>query len=344
MFTFTAVPALWALLTSICAASPVPNPKVEVTSIKQVFEKRSESGPKIGGANFPDPAIINVSNAWYAFATRTIGSSIHIQVAKSTDFSSWALVYNSDGTQYDALPNLPAWVDSSSPNTWAPDIVQLDDGTFVMYFSATTTSDTAKHCVGAATSSNVEGPYTATSDTALICPLSQGGAIDAAGYNDNESRYIVYKVDGNSIGHGGACGNDVSPYVATPLILQPVASDGVTLQGTATTLLNNDGASDQGIVEAPSLVKSGSTYILFFSSGCYMTGNYNVDYATASSITGTYTRASSPLFETGVDGLTAPGGADIWTDAKHLVFHANYGSGRAMYQAIVSVSGTTASA
>ncbi|KAK4540973.1 hypothetical protein LTR36_008481 [Oleoguttula mirabilis] len=216
-----------------------------------------------------------------------------------------------------------------------------DDGSFVMYYSASTTSDTSKHCVGAATASTVTGPYTAVGSSALICPLSQGGAIDAAGYDDNGERYIVYKVDGNSIGHGGAC---VSPYVATPLILQPVASDGHTLQGSATTLLNNNGASDEGIVEAPSLVKSGSTYVLFFSSGCYTTGAYNVNYATASSITGGYTRAASPLFATGTDGLTAPGGPDIYKDGEHLLFHADDGSGRALYQAVVTISGTEVTA
>ena len=81
-----------------------------------------------------------------------------------------------------------------------------------MYYSATTASDTAKHCVGAATSKTVTGPYTPVGSTALICPLSQGGAIDASGYNDNGSRYIVYKIDGNSIGNGGACGNDGRTY------------------------------------------------------------------------------------------------------------------------------------
>lgn len=86
--------------------------------------------------------------------------------------------------------------------------VAQNDGSFVMYYSATTTSDTSKHCVGAATASSVTGPYTAVGSTALICPLSQGGAIDASGYNDNGNQYIVYKVDGNSIGHGGACGNN----------------------------------------------------------------------------------------------------------------------------------------
>jgi len=86
--------------------------------------------------------------------------------------------------------------------------VMQADGSFVMYYSATTTSDTSKHCVGAATSKTVTGPYNPVGSTALICPLSQGGAIDASGVVDGYNRYIVYKVDGNSIGHGGACGNN----------------------------------------------------------------------------------------------------------------------------------------
>lgn len=72
-----------------------------------------------------------------------------------------------------------------------------------MYYSAITTADPtgATHCVGVATSSTVQGPYTGQADS-LICPLSTGGAIDAAGYVDSDgSRYIVYKVDGNSIGN-----------------------------------------------------------------------------------------------------------------------------------------------
>jgi len=78
-----------------------------------------------------------------------------------------------------------------------------DDGTFVMYYSATTASDTSKHCVGAAKATSITGPYTPTSNSALICNLAAGGAIDASGYNDNGNRYLTWKVDGNSIGHGG---------------------------------------------------------------------------------------------------------------------------------------------
>ena len=75
-----------------------------------------------------------------------------------------------------------------------------------MYYSAVTTADSSKHCIAAATSSTILGPYTPQAGT-LVCPLSQGGAIDPAGYNDNGQRYLIYKVDGNSLGNGGPCGN-----------------------------------------------------------------------------------------------------------------------------------------
>ncbi|RMZ09910.1 hypothetical protein D0862_03435 [Hortaea werneckii] len=345
----------WSLLVAavqLCASSPLP--VAEVSLIERANIKRSMGGPLIGGANFPDPSVIQVGNTWYAFATRTIGSSVHIQVAQSTDFNNWNIVENADGSQKDALPNLPSWVYGASPNTWAPDVIQIADfqsqlqnNKFVMYYSATTTADTSKHCVGAATATTVTGPYTPVGNSALVCPLSQGGAIDASGYYDfaTGKRYIAYKIDGNAIGHGGACGNNVAPYVSTAIKLQQVAAnDGVTLQGGATTILDNIGAADQGIVEAPALVKSGSNFILFFSNGCFTKSTYTVNYATATSITGPYTRAASPLFATGQNGLTSPGGMDVFRDGKHMLFHANSGNGRAMYNAVITINGKTVTA
>lgn len=131
----------------------------------------------------------------------------------------------------------------------------------------------------------------------------------------------------------------MAPVKATPIILQPVGADGYTSQGEAVSLLDNNGLSDDGVVEAPSLVRAGDTWILFFSSGCFTSPHYTVNYATASSITGPYKRASVPLFSTGDRGLHAPGGMSIHSDAKHMVFHANVGSIRTLYTAIISIEG-----
>ena len=104
--------------------------------VSRPLEKRAPRGPKMGGENFPsmrwnhavtvwtnvndqlsDPAIIGANNRWYAFATRNMGGNIHIQVAESADFENWNLVKNADGSQKDALPNLPSWVDGGNSNT-----------------------------------------------------------------------------------------------------------------------------------------------------------------------------------------------------------------------------------
>ncbi len=185
------------------------------------------------------------------------------------------------------------------------------------------------------------GPYTAIGNDPLYCPLSQGGAIDASGFKDpaTNERYVVNKVDGNLLGHGGACGNDVAPFAPTPLMLQPVDADGVTPTGSAITLLENAGASDQGIVEAPALAKVGDKYVLFFSSNCFAAGHYTLSYAVANRIAGPYTRASEPLYATGQDGLKSPGGADVHTDGVHLVFHGDFGAGRRLYQAMITMDG-----
>ena len=96
-------------------------------NLRATLNSRSESGPVIS-ENFPDPGLINIDDQWYAFATRTKGSTIHIQVATSTDFDTWSILTDTDGSQYDALPTLPAWVNNTGLmtwNTWAPSVKQL---------------------------------------------------------------------------------------------------------------------------------------------------------------------------------------------------------------------------
>jgi hypothetical protein len=53
MLSTSTVLALWGTLICLCAASPVPRPRVQLDSVKRAFEKRSEAGPENGGANFP---------------------------------------------------------------------------------------------------------------------------------------------------------------------------------------------------------------------------------------------------------------------------------------------------
>jgi len=296
-------------------------------------------GPVIS-TNFPDPAIIWVDGVSYAFSTnnRGVGSEmIHVQMATSTDNETWTLL------DRDAMPQVGAW--ESGARVWAPDVIQLvsravegalddtgahliqDDGTFVLYYADELVRAPAHHCVGVATSKSVMGPYVPR-DTPFACPdvHTLGGAIDPDGFRDPASgkRYVTYKVDGNSIGHGGTCNNMVPPIVPTPIMLQEVGEDGITLVGDAIQILDRD-ARDGPLIEAPSLHRSDEgIYFLFFSSNCFTTPLYDTSYATATNIQGPYTKAGRPLIVTS-DGpdLVGPGGLDIIPGGEMVLFHGH---------------------
>lgn len=328
----------------------------------------NNNGPVMGGINFPDPSIIWADGKWYAFATRTIGSQIHIQVASSPDYQHWTLMQD-NGQQYDALPKLPSWVDKENFSTWAPDVNQLDDGTFIMYYAAHLKDTEYCHCVGAATSQNVTGPYTVTSDKPLICPEHKYGPIDPNGFKDWEtkgdwtlpgsSQHPKDRFENSYLnptwsqgGKGGRRyitwkGDDVGDGASTPMMLQEVnAADGVTLLGSPMVLFNNDGDSDHWNLEGPSIVKTadGKTYYLFFSRGDTCCTSYTVSYATAPSVQGPWTRKGDLLTSQNT-GLRGPGGMDVHWDGVHMLFHAvpqppgeKFKYKRDMYAALVSIS------
>lgn len=206
-----------------------------------------------------------------------------------------------------------------------------DNGQFVLYYASATAQAPGQHCIGAATSSSIMGPYTALGST-FACDLAAGGAIDPDGFKDPVSgnHYVTYKVDGNSIGHGGACSNSNTPIVPTPILLQQVASDGITTVGNPVQLVTNE-ASDGPDVEAPTIYYSSAskTYFLLFSSGCYVDASYTVIVASATSVTGPYTRAGTPYLVTGSTAADVyiPGGVDVSADGSKVVFHGDLNLG-----------------
>lgn len=182
------------------------------------------------------------------------------------------------------------------------------------YFTGYSSSD-ENHCIGVATSSSPEGPFLSQT-LPIICNSSAGGVIDASGFEDTGGAlYVVWKVDGNSLGH------------STPILIQSVESDGYTLKGSATQLITND-AADGGVTEAPSLVLWAGWYYIFFSSNSYSgsihsqlrhlsdliypdTHYYDVSYATAKSATGPFTKSATPLLQSGKCSTAGPGGATV---------------------------------
>jgi beta-xylosidase len=337
---------LWSTTLAALAGFAITSSAMPVTK-SQALErdatgpilKREVTGPVIE-TDFPDPSIILVDGTWYAFGTQSLFDykNIKTQLATSSDFNNWDLREN-----YDALRNLPSWVFMSDPKIWAPDVFQNDEGDYIMYFSAAHRDQPYKHCVGAAKSSTIEGPYDSVTDTPLACPLELGGAIDASSFQDDDgSRWMLYKDDGNAVGSGGECGNsnDGTNQADTWIVLLRMGGDGYTAAGNPIRILNRDPA-DGPLIEAPALARQDDgQYVLYFSSQCYTAANYDTSYAISDRITGGYRKAARPLLEFGVtqNTIRGPGGADVTQAGDFMAFHGyasadQVGKRRAMYVA-----------
>ena len=129
------------------------------------------------------------------------------------------------------------------------------------------------------------GPYR-PQNTTLACPKKKGGAIDPSPFRDVDGKlYVTYKIDGNSIGHGGVCNNSKKPLVRVQLMLQELKEDGITPVGDPIQILESNKRDDGPLVESPNLVRTpDGVYYLFFSSHCFVSPKYDVKYAFSSSV------------------------------------------------------------
>ena len=316
----------------------------------------------LGNKDFPDPSITHdpQTGQWYTFATTGNGKNVQAAVIEGTPNSANTLHDNPNPWTYleiDLLPNPGKWVNATDPLIWAPDIHHIPStDTFVMYYSGLK-SDSPYHCIGVAISPNITGPYVPIGDSPWACPEDGGGAIDASVFSNtadsdvDDTLWVLYKIDGSAKGPGGPCGNGDPPGEPTPIVLQGVdPADGITKLGDPITILDRLPEVDGPLIEAPNLIRAvDGTYVLFYSSHCYNTGDYDIKYATAKRIGGPYSRMGEVMGKgVGTFGFTSPGGATSVGDDLEvrkneedqsavqggtMVFHAECEAGRCMYMA-----------
>ncbi|MFJ6678667.1 glycoside hydrolase family 43 protein [Microbacterium sp. NPDC091382] len=252
--------------------------------------------------DFPDPDVVSTDDGYVAFATGSHG--LNIRVATSPDLGKWTV------DRRDALPTLPAW--ASAGRTWAPEVAPLGEG-YVMYVTAEHTAS-GRQCIGVATAASLDEPFSPASDEPLVCPVDEGGAIDAATFDDEDgTRYLLWKTDGN------CCALD------THLMMAPLSEDGLSLTADPVTLLTQDQPWEGDLVEAPTLVARDGGYALLYSANDYGGDSYAVGAAWSDTLTGPYAKQEGPILSTsGSDGaFRGPGGQDVVAtpDGDVLVFH-----------------------
>ena len=137
-----------------------------------------------------------------------------------------------------------------------------------MYYTAivagSSEDNNPRRCIGIATATDPEGLFQ-PEDEAVVCPPT-GTYIDPAGFIDHDGQhYLVHKYVTNT----------------TSIVLQPMGTDGLAKTGAITTLVHATEAESWN-TEAPSLVRAGGSYVLFFSTGFWRAESYTVSVATAS--------------------------------------------------------------
>ncbi|WP_245682710.1 glycoside hydrolase family 43 protein [Archangium gephyra] len=249
----------------------------------------SVSYPPVLRADFPDPFILVHEGQYLAYATNTGG--VNVQMASSTELASWRLLKDERDPSrlHDAMPVLPSWVKPGF--TWAPEVLRTPDG-FVLYFTARHAAS-GLQCVGAATSREPRGPFTSEAPGPLVCQDALGGTIDASPFRASDGQlYLYFKNDGNNPAFNKP----------TEIFAQRLSPDGLSLVGEPVSLVRNDKPWEAHVVEAPTMIERGGSYVLFFSANHYgwestqRVSNYGIGYATCEGPLGPCTDAPDNPF------------------------------------------------
>jgi beta-xylosidase len=239
--------------------------------------------PAVYCNDFPDPFVLRVGDSYYVYSTNTAG--YHIPVLTSAGFTG-------RGTRHDALPQLPAW--SAGDEVWAPSVLPRGSA-YVLYY-ATRLQGSARLCISAAIAAKPDGPFQDHSSGPLVCPPT--GAIDPSPFVDVTGQaYLLWK-------------NDASSTIAA----QPLDAHGIPIAGSPAVLLGADQPWEDQVVEAPSMVRSGNRYYLFYSGGHWNTAGYAIGYAVCSGPLGPCTKPLAQPWLASNYTAQGPGGQEFFTD------------------------------
>jgi Glycosyl hydrolases family 43 len=265
-------------------------------SVSGPCEELNAPGGPVYPFDFADPFVLRVGDTYFGYATNdTTGN---VQVIESTDLSNWT-------TLTDALPALPRWARANS--TWAPAVAAVGGG-YLLYYTVSDALAGGTECISVATSASPQGPYTDSSSGPLVCQPNLGGSIDPSPYvAANGTPYLTWRSLGPTATLWG----------------QQLNAAGTGLVGNPSVLLQPTQPWQGGIVEAPTMVVSGSQYLLFYSGNQWNSALYGVGVASCAGPLGPCADqpgaviASQPAF-------LGPGGETVFTDAAGhywIAFH-----------------------
>ncbi|MGV3586944.1 MAG: glycoside hydrolase family 43 protein [Adhaeribacter sp.] len=125
----------------------------------------------------------------------------------------------------------------------------------------------------------------------------------------------------------------VMQYMKTPMFAQPLSSDGTTLIGERTQIIQNDLAWEAHLVEGMWVTKQGNKYYLFYAGNDFSTDQYGIGVAVADALLGPYQKMPKPFLQSTAEWW-APGHPSVVNgpNGKPVLFLHAYFPGQAGYK------------
>lgn len=258
----------------------------------------------VDGRDAPDPFVLRVRTTYYAYTTNAAGGNV--PVLRSTDLATWT-------PAGDALPRLPAW--AGPGRTWSPSVLATGSGGYVLYYTALDAM-AGHQCIGVATASRPEGPFTDTNGGPFVCQLDRAGSIDPSPFRDaGGTPWLTWKSEPH--------------FAGKPALIwsQQLSADGIRLVGQGIPILDATQEWERGVIEAPSMLSVHGRYFLFYSGNTWDSADYAQSYAVCDSPQGPCRKplVLALMSQNAALGVGGPGGGEVFADdtgAWWLAYHA----------------------
>lgn len=200
--------------------------------------------------DFPDPHVIRHKGVFYAYGTETGKYGSGFQVLSSPDLVRWT---------HRGLAFTPPW---SRVHLWAPEVAERG-GTFYMTYSALNPK-TNKRDIGVATSKTPTGPFV---HRAILVEAGDNklGVIDT---------HVAVEPDGTAFLF-------YSEEDPRRIVVRKLAPDWLSTVGDRIVLISPDQPWEQGVTEAPTILRRDGVYHMFYSANGFETSKRNSGYCVA---------------------------------------------------------------
>jgi hypothetical protein len=266
--------------------------------------------------DFADPFVLHTGGQYYAYATNAAGGNV--QMARSGNLVDWEFVGN-------ALGPLPPWATPGS--VWAPAVLARSPNT-VLYYTVRE-AFTGRQCLSVAAAASPNGPFLDGSTGPLEC--GESGAIDPSAFVDASGNpFLTYKTERPA-----------------RIWSRPLTPDGLAFAGPPSLLLAPSQRWEAGNVEAPSMMRNGNSYWLFYSGNDWNGRSYAEGIAGCAGPLGPCSANGANPVLASREGIAGPGGGEVFNDGSTwwLAYHAyreplvRYPNSRLLHFARIGVGG-----